>query len=226
MVSRRILIVDDEDGIVDYLRLGLHYEGFEISTAATGTDGLARAEGECPDLIILDVMLPRLDGLEVCRRLRSLYRTQQIPVLMLTVKDQVTERVAGLEAGADDYLTKPLAYTELLARIRALLRRASREPAADDSPISHRGVILDQRSREVVPDGGLVELTTREFDLLALMLANAGRVLSREQILQGVWGYAFEGDSHIVDVYVHYLRQKLGPPNLIQAVRGVGFVVR
>jgi len=225
-VSRRILIVDDEDSIVDYLRLGLSYEGFDVLTASTGSDGLARAEAERPDLIILDVMLPRIDGLEVCRRLRSLYRTEQIPILMLTVRDQIAERVEGLEAGADDYLTKPFAYTELLARVRALLRRASREPLTDDLLLSHRGVVLNPSSREVARDETRIELTAREFDLLALLLANAGRVLSRDQILQRVWGYAFEGDGHIVDVYVHYLRQKLGPPNLIQAVRGVGFVVR
>jgi two-component system response regulator MprA len=220
------LIVDDEDSIVDYLRLGLRYEGFDVLTASNGLDGLAKAEAERPDLIILDVMLPRLDGLGVCRRLRSHSRTEQIPILMLTVKDQVAERVEGLEAGADDYLTKPFAYTELVARVRALLRRASREPVTDDPLVSHRGVTLNPRSREVVRDGVSIELTAREFDLLALLLANAGRVLSRDQILERVWGYAFEGDSHIVDVYVHYLRQKLGPPNLIQAVRGVGFVIR
>ena len=172
-------------------------------------------------------MLPVIDGLEVCRRLRTLYRTGQIPIMMLTVKDQVAERVAGLEAGADDYLTKPFAYAELVARVRALLRRAAREPDGVDEPLlGYRGVVLDRQSREAQRDGTAVQLTAREFDLLALLLANAGRVLSRDQILQKVWGYAFDGDTHIVDVYVHYLRQKLGPPNLIQAVRGVGFVIR
>jgi two-component system, OmpR family, response regulator MprA len=226
-VARRVLIVDDEESIVDYLRLGLQYEGFDVLTATSGVVALDRAQAMLPDLIILDVMLPQLDGLEVCRRLRGLYRTSQIPILMLTVRDQVAERVAGLEAGADDYLTKPFAYIELLARVRALLRRAARDAAAVDEPLlSHRGLTLDRASRETSREGVPLELTAREFDLLALLLANAGRVLSRDQILEKVWGYGFEGDSHIVDVYVHYLRQKLGPPNLIQAVRGVGFVIR
>lgn len=224
-MSKRILVVDDEENVTDFLRIGLQYEGFDVQIGANGVQGLNIAEAQPPDLIILDVMLPLLDGLEVCQRLRALFRTAHVPILMLTAKDEVSDRVDGLNAGADDYLVKPFAYVELLARVKALLRRASRggEPG---EVLSHAGVLLDRQTHEASRAGRPLQLTAREFDLLALLLANAGRVLSRETILERVWGYDFEGESNVADVYVHYLRQKLGPPNLIQAVRGVGFVFR
>lgn len=224
-MAHRVLVVDDEESITDFLRLGLQYEGFSVTSAATGLGAMAEARARAPDLIILDVMLPAPDGLEVCRRLRSLHSTAHVPILMLTVKDGVADRVNGLDAGADDYMVKPFAYTELLARVRALLRRASGS-LASDTILSHAGLLLDRESRQSSRDARALSLTMREFDLLSLLLSQAGKVLSRDLILERVWGYDFQGDPHVVDVYVHYLRQKLGPPNVIQAVRGIGFVLR
>ncbi|HUZ78325.1 MAG TPA: response regulator transcription factor [Chloroflexota bacterium] len=223
-MSRRILVVDDEENVVDFLRLGLQYEGFQVQVGTTGLQGLALVEADPPDLLILDVMLPLLDGVELCQRIRSRYRTTHLPIIMLTARDRVADRVEGLNAGADDYLVKPFAYEELLARVKALLRRTS--AGADDDVVSHGGVVLDRPSRLASRDGRALQLTAREFDLLAVLVANAGRVLSRDTLLERVWGCEFEGESNVVDVYVHYLRQKLGPPNLIQAVRSVGFVCR
>ncbi|MHB8618178.1 MAG: response regulator transcription factor [Chloroflexota bacterium] len=225
MEAHRILIVDDEDSIRDFLRLGLRREGFDVLTSGNGLGGLSSAETQRPDLIILDVMLPLLDGLEVCRRLRSVFRTAGVPILMLTARDDVDDRVAGLNAGADDYLVKPFALKELVARVRALLRRQNRD-GERGTVLTHGGVLLDRQAHEVSRDGRGISLTAREFELLALLLANAGRVLTREIILEKVWGYDFEGESNVIDVYTRYLRQKLGPPNLIQAIRGVGFVFR
>ena len=217
-------MVDDEENVVDFLRLGLQYEGFQVQVGTTGLQGLALVEADPPDLLILDVMLPLLDGVELCQRIRSRYRTTHLPIIMLTARDRVADRVEGLNAGADDYLVKPFAYEELLARVKALLRRTA--AGADDDVVSHGGVVLDRPSRLASRDGRALQLTAREFDLLAVLVANAGRVLSRDTLLERVWGCEFEGESNVVDVYVHYLRQKLGPPNLIQAVRSVGFVCR
>lgn len=223
-MAKRILVVDDEENVTDFLRLGLQYEGYDVRIGTNGLQALTMVESQPPDLVILDVMLPLLDGLDVCRRIRSLFRTASVPILMLTAKDEVSDRVDGLNAGADDYLVKPFAYAELVARVKALLRRTS--SGQEREVISHAGVVLDRQMHEVTRDGQVVPLTAREFDLLCLLISNAGRVLTRETILEKVWGYDFQGESNVSDVYVHYLRQKLGPPNLIQAVRGVGFVFR
>jgi two-component system response regulator MprA len=224
-VPERILIVDDEEYITDFLTLGLRYEGFDIQAAKNGIEALNQATKDHPDLIILDVMLPMLDGLSVCKQLRANNNTSSIPILMLTARDDVDDRVMGLEAGADDYLVKPFAYKELLARVRALLRRRDREP--DKAPLlSQAGVVMDRDAHVVTREGRQLQLTSREFDLLELFLKNAGRVLSREVILEQVWGYDFPGDSNVIDVCLHSLRQKLGLPSVIQVVRGVGFVFR
>ncbi|HLY66195.1 MAG TPA: response regulator transcription factor [Chloroflexota bacterium] len=221
----RILVVDDEASITDFLRLGLEHDGYEVDTCASGLEAINRALRDPPDLMILDVMLPHLDGLEVCRRLRTTVRTSTVPILMLTAKDEVADRVEGLESGADDYLIKPFAYRELRARVRALLRRQEREPK-EASVLTQHGVVLDLDSRDASRDGKPLQLTSREFDLLAFLVANAGRVLSRELIIERVWGHAFDGQSNVIDVHIHALRRKLGLPNLIQAVRGSGFVFR
>ncbi len=218
----RALVVDDEATILEFLGMGLGYEGFTVETAMDGPSALAAADRFRPDVVILDVMLPGLDGIEVCRRLRA---RGDVAIVMLTAKGEVDERIVGLDAGADDYLPKPFRFQELLARIRAVLRRRD--------IVLHRvlragDVTLDRGTREVVRGGRPVDLTPREFDLLDLLLAHPGQVFPRETILNRLWGYTFVGDSNVIDVHIGALREKLGdkPPKLIQAVRGVGYVLR
>lgn len=215
-----VLVVDDEAGIVDMIALGLKYEGYRSACALDGPGALEAAERLQPDVIVLDVMLPGLDGTAVCRRLRDL---SDVPILMLTARDAVPDRVAGLDAGADDYLVKPFAFEELMARLRSLLRR--RQPLLG-SVISFGGVSMDVRTREVTRDGRELRLTPTEFDLLGTFLRHPRLVLSKEQLLERVWGYDFGGDDNVVEVYVRYLRTKLGEPRLIQTVRGVGYALR
>jgi DNA-binding response OmpR family regulator len=218
----RALVVDDEATILEFLGMGLGYEGFAVETAVDGPSALAAADRFRPDLVLLDVMLPGLDGVEVCRRLRA---RGDIGIIMLTAKGEVDERIAGLDAGADDYVPKPFRFQELLARIRAVLRRRD--------IVLHRvltvaDVSLDRGTREVTRGGRQVALTPREFDLLELLLAHPGQVFPRETILNRLWGYTFVGDSNVIDVHIGALREKLGdkPAKLIQAVRGVGYVLR
>jgi DNA-binding response OmpR family regulator len=218
----RALVVDDEATILEFLGMGLGYEGFTVETAMDGPAALAVADRFRPDVVILDVMLTGLDGIEVCRRLRA---RGDVAIVMLTAKGEVEERITGLDAGADDYLPKPFRFQELLARIRAVLRRRD--------IVLHRvlkagDVTLDRGTREVLRAGRAVELTPREFDLLDLLLAHPGQVFPRETILNRLWGYTFVGDSNVIDVHIGALREKLGdkPPKLIQAVRGVGYVLR
>jgi two-component system, OmpR family, response regulator MprA len=218
-----ILVVDDELPVRDSLRRALVLEGHEVVQAANGREALAAAAEVAPDLIVLDVLMPELDGLEVCRRLRA--ASDRTPVLMLTARSEVEDRVAGLDAGADDYLGKPFALDELLARVRALLRRAP----GSEQPVGFADLVLDPASREVSRDGRDIELTRTEFALLELFLRNPRRVLSRSEILLAVWGYDFGPTSNSLDVYIGYLRRKTeagGEPRLLQTVRGVGYVLR
>ena len=207
---------------MDFIKLGLGYEGFEVRTARDGTSALLLAREMNPDVIILDVMLPNMDGMEVCQRIRA---QSDAGIIMLTARDEVQDRVTGLNRGADDYVVKPFRFEELMARIRAVLRRrgATRQPV-----LSFADVILDQDSHEVQRAERMVELTPREYDLLKLFMFNPRQVLSKEMILERVWGYDFEGDANIVEVYVRYLREKLGdiPPKLIQTVRGAGYILK
>jgi two-component system response regulator MprA len=222
----RILVIDDEHKIVDFIRRGLAYEGYAVDIAYDGESGLVQARHEPPDLVILDVMMPGLDGLEVCRRLRASERSD-VPILMLTAKDAVPDRVAGLDAGADDYLVKPFAFDELLARVRALLRR--RQPVSDAQALRFADIIANPVTRQVRRGERLVSLTAKEFDLLALFLRHPRQVLTRDTIYDHVWGYDFGGESNIIEVYVRYLRSKLeaeGETRLLQTVRGVGYVLR
>jgi len=218
----RILIVEDEPRLLDLLARNLRGEGYEVEVAPDGADGyeLARAGGF--DLVVLDVMLPRMSGLEIAMRLRR--QGVRTPVLMLTARDAVEDRVAGLEAGADDYLVKPFAFVELSARIRALLRR--RGDAG--GPITVGDLVLDRARREAIRGTRRTELTAREFALLEHLMKNAGRVLTRDQILAAVWPPDFDGGPNVVDTYVHYLREKIDRPPaepLLRTVRGVGYVM-
>ncbi len=225
-VPERILVIDDETKIVDFIRRGLAYEGYVVDVAYDGESGLAQARRDPPDLVILDVMMPGLDGLEVCRRLRA-QGWADLPILMLTAKDAVPDRVAGLDAGADDYLVKPFAFDELVARIRALLRR--RRPTSDVQMLRFADVMANPVTREVRRGERPVNLTAKEFDLLELFLRHPRQVLTRDSIYEQVWDYDFGGESNIIEVYIRYLRSKLeaeGEPRLLQTVRGVGYVLR
>jgi len=222
-VRERILIIEDEEKILQFLQRGLTYEGYRVETAVDGPAGLARARSEAPDLVILDWMLPGLDGLEVCRRLRAGGPT---PILMLTARESVSDRVQGLDAGADDYLVKPFEFEELLARVRALLRRA-RPEAAD--LLTFADLRLDTGTHQAFRGERPIELTAKEYELLELFLRHPRQVLTREVIFDRVWGYDFGGESNIIEVYVRYLRQKTeagGEPRLLHTVRGVGYVLR
>ena len=218
-----ILVVDDDPKIRSLLRRSLAYEGYAILEAADGPSALAQVEEMWPDLVILDIMLPGLDGLAVCRRLREI---GEVPVLMLTARDEVADRVHGLDSGADDYLIKPFALEELLARVRALLRR---QKGSGREVLRFADLSLDTASREGRRGRRPIRLTTKEFELLAFFMRHPRRVLSKEEILARVWGFDFEGESNIVEVYVGYLRGKLeaeGEKRLIHTVRGAGYVLR
>ncbi|MBN1137986.1 MAG: response regulator transcription factor [Anaerolineae bacterium] len=225
-MAKRILVIDDAPKIVDFIRRGLTYEGYIVDVAYDGQSGLEQAEREPPDLVMLDVMMPGLDGIEVCRQLRAT-PNGDVPILMLTAKDAVADRVAGLDAGADDYLVKPFAFNELLARIRALLRR--RQAPEGDHVVSLADLTLNSSTHEVTRGDRLINLTAKEFDLLELFMRHPRQVLTRDIIYERVWGYDFGGESNIVEVYVRYLRAKLeadGAPRLLQTVRGVGYALR
>ncbi len=222
-----ILVIEDEERIVNFLRRGLALEGYDVQMALDGSSGLRLASDTAPDLIILDWMLPEsepgLDGLEVCRRLRA---GSEIPILMLTAKDAVSDRVKGLDAGADDYLVKPFAFDELLARVRALLRRSK-----PDLPevLEYSDLKLDTGTHQAFRGDQPIELTAKEYELLELFMRHPRQVLTREVIYDRVWGYDFGGESNIIEVYVRYLRQKTeagGSQRLIHTVRGVGYVLR
>ncbi len=220
-----VLIVDDDVRLVEMLRRTLAYEGYQVITASDGQEALARVQEQRPDVVVLDWLMPKLDGLTVIQRLRMAGDTT--PVLMLTARDAVEDRVVGLDSGADDYLVKPFAPAELLARVRALLRRA--EPAADEKPLTFADLWLDPVTRETRRGDRAFTLSPREFDLLAFFLRNPRRVLPRSRILQAVWGHDFDGYDSVLDVYIGYLRAKTeagGEPRLIHTVRGVGYVLR
>jgi two-component system, OmpR family, response regulator MprA len=229
MSPMRILVVDDEPAVRDSLRRALQLEGYEVELAGDGLEALDRLSGNGVDAagvdaVVLDISMPRLDGLEACRRLRK--DGHSLPVLMLTARDEVSDRVAGLDAGADDYVVKPFALEELLARLRALLRRAG---PADGDVLRFADIELDPATREVRRGGDSIELTRTEFSLLELFLLNPRKVLTRSIIFERVWGYDFGFGSNSLDVYIGYLRRKTeqgGKPRLIQTIRGVGYALR
>jgi DNA-binding response OmpR family regulator len=222
MTQQRILIIEDEQEIAGYLRRGLVLEGFQVTVAHDGPAGLAAARETSHDLVVLDLMLPGLNGLEVAQRLRA---ASDIPIIILTARDAVPDRVKGLEAGADDYLVKPFHFDELLARIRVQLRRRS----SQNETLRYANITLDTAARELRVGDRRVELTAKEYELLELFMRHPNQVLTREVIYDRVWGYDFGGESNIIEVYVRYLRQKLeanGEPRLIQTVRGAGYILR
>ena len=223
----RILVVDDEPGITQLLATALGYEGFEVRTAASGADAVAEARRFDPELVVLDVMLPDLEGFEVFRRIS---RPRDVPTIFLTARDSAQDKVRGLTMGADDYLTKPFSLEELVARVRSVLRRAgARDAAGERRPALGVGTLeIDDDARTVTCDGARVELTPTEFTLLRYLVQNAGRVLSKRQILDHVWAYDFNGQANIVEIYVSYLRRKLTPLGAppIETVRGFGYVIR
>ena len=220
-----VLIVDDDQKVLDMLRRTLTYDGYDVVTAADGLEAIQLAQEQRPDLVVLDWRMPGLDGIDVARRLKAADGT---PILMLTARDAIDDRVAGLDAGADDYLVKPFAPAELLARLRALLRR--NEPAGrDDAPLTFLDLIVDPITREARRGDRRFELSPREFDLLSYLLRYPRRVLPRNRILQDVWGYDFAGYDNVLEVYIGYIRTKTeagGEPRVIQTVRGVGYVLR
>jgi two-component system, OmpR family, response regulator MprA len=222
-MNEHVLVVDDDPEIRDSLRRGLAVEGYAVSLAADGAEALDRARDRAPDLVVLDIMLPKLDGLEVCRRLRM--AEESVPIVLLTARDAVPDRVAGLENGADDYLVKPFAFEELLARVRVQLRR--REPAGRE--LRFADLRLDTAARGAQRGGRRIPLTATEYELLRLFLQHLREVLTRERIFERVWGYDFDGESKVIEVYVRYLREKLeaaGEPRLIHTVRGAGYALR
>jgi len=221
-----ILVIDDDARIVSLLRRALTYEGYTVHTALTGAAGLASARDEPPNMIVLDLMLPDIDGYEVCRRVRAAGDT---PVLMLTARDEVEDRVRGLDEGADDYLVKPFALEELLARVRVLLRRAQAQSNAEPPVLRFEDLELDMASREAKRGPRVIQLSTKEFQLLSLFMRHPRQVLTRDTIMDQVWGYDYSGESNVLEVYVGYLRSKLeagGEPRLIYTVRGAGYVLR
>jgi len=226
MKEYKILIVEDEKQIARFVQLELMHEGYEVETAYDGREGLEKIKNNEYNLVILDVMLPSLNGMEVCRRVRAF---SEVPIIMLTAKDSVIDKVTGLDIGADDYMTKPFAIEELLARIRAIKRKNSSKNNENKNEIMVNDLVMNLSTHEVRRGDQLIELTKREYDLLEYLMKNVDVVLNREQLLEVVWGYNYMGDTNVVDVYIRYLRSKIDENfdvKLIHTVRGVGYVIK
>lgn len=223
----RVLVVDDEASLTDLLQMALRYEGWEIKTAADGSSAIATARDFRPDAVVLDIMLPDIDGLQVLQRMRA--DGNDVPVLFLTAKDSLDDRIAGLTAGGDDYVTKPFSLEEVVARLRGLIRRSTLTVDANESPVLVVGDLeLDEDSHEVRRAGRLIELTATEFELLRYLMRNPRRVVSKSQILDRVWDYDFGGKSSVVEIYISYLRKKIdaeGAP-MLHTVRGAGYMIK
>lgn len=222
----RVLVVEDEQNIADAVRRGLIYQKFDVDLAHTGAAALDVARERMPDIVILDLMLPDMDGMEVCRRLRA---ADEVPIIMLTARDAVSDKVEGLESGADDYMTKPFEFAELLARINVALRRRDRSRDGGNEVFRVGDLLVKPGSREVTRGDRDITLTAREFDLLEYLARHAGQVVNKETLFERVWGYDFDVESDAIKVYISYLRKKLnagGEPDLIHAIRGVGYVLK
>ncbi|MET3211854.1 UNVERIFIED_CONTAM: DNA-binding response OmpR family regulator [Paenibacillus sp. PvR008] len=221
---KKILLIEDEKNLARFIELELKHESYEVTVNYEGRKGLESALSEEWDIILLDLMLPGLNGIEVCRRIR---KTKQTPIIMLTARDGVMDKVMGLDSGADDYIPKPFAIEELLARMRSLLRRSG--SVEDTNQIIYNGLVLDSEARVLTKGQQIIELTKREFDLLSILMQNIGRVMTRERLLELIWGYDSEVETNVVDVYIRYLRSKIdepGEPSFIQTLRGLGYVIR
>lgn len=225
---KRILIIEDDRDIVELVRYNLANEGFQVSAAGDGATGLGAVKKNPPDLILLDLMLPKLSGLEVCKEIRREQALNRLPILMLTARGEEADRVIGLEMGADDYVTKPFSLEELVARVRAVLRRANGTDKSESGRLQFADLEMDEESHEVWRANDAIELTPTEFTLLRYLLLNAKRVLSKAQILDHVWHYDFAGDANVVETYISYLRKKVDKydPPLIHTIRGVGYCLR
>ncbi|HXX38398.1 MAG TPA: response regulator transcription factor [bacterium] len=223
-VGGRILVVDDEPHIVELVRYNLVHEGYDVVVAYDGHEALEKARTTSPNLVVLDLMLPYVDGLEVCRALR---RESSVPILMLTAKDTEQDRVLGLELGADDYVTKPFSPRELVARVRAILRRTSRNTSPSEAPVAVGGLVLDPSTHEVRLRDRLIDLTTKEFDLLRLLMSHPNQVFTRDFLLEHIWGYEYFGSTRTVDMHISRLREKIEDdpiaPTYVVTVRGVGY---
>ncbi|MCK1988050.1 response regulator transcription factor [Lysinibacillus fusiformis] len=224
-MPKKILVVEDEKHIARFVELELQHEGYDVTVAFEGREGLSLATTEAFDVLLLDVMLPGINGIEICRRVRT---QSQVPIILITARDAVMDRVAGLDAGADDYIVKPFAIEELLARIRTILRRATTQEPANSEFLSLRDIKIDIAAYEVFVQGNKLDLTKTEYDLLKLLIEHKNRVCTREHILTSVWGYDTDIETNVVDVYIRHLRTKLpGDTNAyIETVRGVGYVMR
>lgn len=223
----KILVIDDDEKITSMLKRSLAFEGYSVVTARNGHLGIQVFASDEPDLLVLDLMMPIVDGWEVCRRVREAGST--VPILMLTARDEVQDRVKGLDSGADDYLLKPFALEELLARVRALLRRGAKSTDQDHISLTFEDLVMDVDAREVVRAGRRIELTTKEFELLHLFMQNPNRVLGRDFIMDKIWGFDYSGESNVLEVYIATLRQKtedLTGVRLIRTIRGAGYVLR
>ncbi|AID45117.1 Two component response regulator [Candidatus Arthromitus sp. SFB-mouse-NL] len=218
----RILVIEDEKNIASFLKMELEYEGYEVENSYDGKEGLEKALSAEFNLIILDLMIPYLNGLEVCRRIR---KSKKTPIIMLTARDSVMDKVSGFQMGADDYLVKPFAIEELLARIEALLRRVQNSTEVLNI-IEFKDIVINIESRTVECAGEEINLTTKEYELLVYLIKNKNKVLSRDFLIEHIWGYDYDGENNVVDVYIRHLRSKLNNNDYIQTVRGVGYVVR
>lgn len=225
-MKEKILIIDDEEHIVELIRYNLENAGYETVEAYNGIDGLALAKTEKPTIILLDVMLPLMDGLEVCKNLRGSDQTKGIPIIMLTAKSEEIDKILGLELGADDYITKPFSVRELMARIKAVLRRSSSE-VEDSTTYTFSDVVIDYDKHQVTKNEKKVELTLKEYELLDILVKNRGKVMKRDVLLDKIWGYEYVGETRTVDVHIRHLRQKLEDddknPRYIETVRGIGY---
>lgn len=218
----KILVIEDEENIASFVKMELVYEGYEVDNSYDGKEGLEKALNGKYDLIILDLMIPNLNGLEVCRRVR---KVKNIPIIMLTARDSVMDKVSGFQMGADDYVVKPFAIEELLARIEALLRRVNNSSESVNL-IEFKDIVINIESRTVECNGKQINLTTKEYELLLYLVKNKNKVLTRDYLIENIWGYDYDGENNVVDVYIRHLRSKLNKDDYIQTVRGVGYVIR